>query len=86
MPDDSVRSGVVADLTAMGMLTSGEGQAALVLADALDSPAEDASVSGLAAAARELRMLLADMRARPRAKDEHPLDQLKAKRDSRKSG
>lgn len=81
----SVSSGVMADLQALGLTDSGEGQAALTLAEQLDSPAEDETSTGRAALVRELRMVMAGLRARPAKTAADPLDELEAKRAKRRA-
>lgn len=79
----AVRDGVEADLTALGMSDTGEGQAALLLAARLDA-ADGEQGGGMAAMARELRILMADLRARSIPPDDDPLERLKGKRDKRR--
>lgn len=80
----SVRDGILAELKELGLEDSGEGQSALVLAGRLDSESEE-QASGLASVARELRLQMSELRARPKSESKDPLERLQGKRDERRS-
>ncbi len=82
----TVRSGTYAELKELGLLKTGMGQAALLLAKRMDQAGANDSSAGAAAAARELRMLMADMRDRPATGAVDPVDELRARRASRRRG
>jgi phosphoribosyl-dephospho-CoA transferase len=84
--ENTVFDGILADLAALGLAASGEGRAALVLASRLDDQLGEESTAALAAAARELRMIMNDLRGRPVGQLADPLDELEAKRARRRTG
>ena len=83
VPSGSVYASTLAELTAGGVAESSLGAAALEIARRVDNSTGE-SISSLSAGVRELRATMAEALKDAKVK-ESPLDQLRARRDAKRS-
>lgn len=77
--DESTRAVVVAELERLGLTSTVEGRAALVLAARLDSPARETG-AGLSSVARQLSALMNGLRGQVGVEEPDRIDELEAAR------
>lgn len=81
----SILAAVRAELEAQGQVATPAGATALALAERLDGGAGTDPGSAVAAMSKELRMLMAELSKSPVAAGD-PVDELKKRRQARRSG